>query len=54
MFIVLIFQRGSSAVILASQNGHTEIVKYLIEGNASLDLQTKVYCTLLSVLIETS
>ena len=29
--------------MLASFNGHTEIVKYLIEGKVSLDLQMQVY-----------
>ena len=29
--------------MFASENGHTEIVKYLIEAKASLDLQTQVY-----------
>ena len=30
--------------MLASENGHAEIVKYLIEAKASLDLQMQVYC----------
>ena len=30
--------------MLASRYGHTEIVKYLIEAKASLDLQIQVYC----------
>ena len=42
--IVLLFQDGASALILASQNGHSEIVKYLIEAKASLDLQRQVCC----------
>ena len=41
---VFSFQYGSSALMLASGNGHTEIVKYLTEAKASLDLQQKVYC----------
>ena len=41
---VFSFQDGWSALMLASRNGHKEIVKYLIEANASLDLQKKVYC----------
>ena len=40
--IVLLFQDGSSALMLASTNGHTDIVKYLIEARASLDLQQEV------------
>ena len=40
---VISFQDGSSALILASGNGHTETVKYLINAKASLDLQGKVY-----------
>ena len=31
-----------SALMLASEKGHTEIVKYLAEAKASLDLQTPV------------
>ena len=31
-----------SAVMLASKNGYTEIVKLLIESKASLDLQQRV------------
>ena len=38
------FQEGDSALMLASHYGHTEIVKYLIEAKASLDLQKQVYC----------
>ena len=38
------FQDGSSALILASEDGHSKIVKYLIEAKASLDLQKQVYC----------
>ena len=30
--------------MLASLNGHTEIVQYLIEAKASVDLQSQVYC----------
>ena len=41
---VFSFQDGSSALMLASGIGHTEIVKYLIDAKASLDLQQKVYC----------
>ena len=44
MYIVLLFQDGASALILASQNGHSEIVKDLIEAKASLDLQLQVCC----------
>ena len=31
-------------MMFASEKGHTEIVKYLIEAKASLDLQQKVCC----------
>ena len=36
-------QDGESALMLASGNGHTEIAKYLIEANASVNLQKQVY-----------
>ena len=43
---VFSFQDGWSALMMASCNGHTEIVKYLIEAKASLDLQKQVYSAL--------
>ena len=39
---VCLFQDGWSALLLAVANGFTEIVKHLIEANASPGLQTKV------------
>ena len=42
-------QNGCSALMLASQNGHTEVVKCLIEANSAVDLQSNVSCE--SVLI---
>ena len=38
------FQDGRSALMLASENGHTEVVKCLIEANSSVNLQSKVSC----------
>ena len=40
---VFSFQNGSSALMLALRNRHTEIAKYLIEAKASPDLQEEVY-----------
>ena len=40
---VFSFQDGWSALVLASRYGHAEIVKYLIEAKALLDLQKQVY-----------
>ena len=37
-------QVGWSALMLASVNGHTEVVKCLIEANSSVDLQLEVIC----------
>ena len=37
-------QDGESALMLASENGHTEVVKCLIEANSAVDLQSKVSC----------
>ena len=37
-------QDGVSALMLASQNGHTEVVKCLIEANSAVDHQSKVSC----------
>ena len=42
LMLLLSLQDGESALMLASENGHTEIVKYLLDSKASLDLQTKV------------
>ena len=38
----LSLQNGKSAFMLASEKGHTEIVKHLVEVKASLDLQSRV------------
>ena len=40
--LLLSLQDGKSALMWASQNGHTEIVKHLVEAKASLDLQSQV------------
>ena len=42
LMLPLSLQNGKSALMLASENGHTEIVKYHVESNASLDLQSQV------------
>ena len=35
-------QNDKSALMLALENGYTEIVKHLVEAKASLDLQSEV------------
>ena len=42
-------QDGESALMLASKNCRTEVVKCLIEANSTVDLQSKVSCN--SILI---
>ena len=42
LILLLSLQDGLTALMLASKNGHTEIVKYLVDSEASLDLQTQV------------
>ena len=42
LMLILSLQDGESALMLGSENGHTKIVKYLLDSKASLDLQTKV------------
>ena len=43
-FILIIsLQDGWSALMLASKERHTDIAKYIIEANGSVDLQTQVY-----------
>lgn len=41
IFIIL-FQTGSTALYLASQQGHNDVVKLLFEFGASTEFQTKV------------
>ena len=41
--LMLSFQDGLTALMPASALGDSEIVKFLIEANASLDLQRQVY-----------
>ena len=40
--LLLSLQLNVSALMLASEKGHTEIVKHLVEAKASLDLQSRV------------
>ena len=40
--LLLSLQLNESALILASEKGHTDIVKHLVEAKASLDLQSEV------------
>ena len=35
-------QQGTSPLFMASQDGHDEVVQLLLDGGASVDLQTKV------------
>ena len=42
-YLFFSFQDGESALMLASHYGYTEIAKYLIEANASVNLQKQVY-----------
>ncbi len=44
MDVTLLLQDGWTALMLASEDGHTEMVKYLIEASASVDIQTQVIC----------
>ena len=48
---VFSFQDGWSALMLASRYGHTEIVKYLIEAKALLDLQEEVYWAKIRIML---
>ena len=41
-YVTLVSQYDKSALMLASENGYTEIVKHLVEAQASLDLQSEV------------
>lgn len=50
IFIIL-FQTGSTALYLASQQGHNDVVKLLFEFGASTEFQTKVCSRVLTVYI---
>ena len=47
-------QDGWSALMVASENGHTEVVKCLIEANLAVDLQSKKFCKKKKILFKTS
>ena len=40
-FCVLFLQNELTALMLASENGHTQTVKYLVDAKAQLDLQKR-------------
>ena len=40
--LLLSLQNDESALMLASEKGHTEIVKHLVEAKVSIDLQARV------------
>ena len=50
LMLLLSLQDGESALMLASEKGHTDIVKYLLYSKASLDLQRKVGHQILNTL----
>ena len=50
MYPVYVFQYGDTAVMLAAENGHTDVVGLLIDAKADLDLQNKV-CFLITIYI---
>ena len=50
LMLPLSLQDGKSALMLASENGHTEIVKYLVDSKSSLDLQSQVDWTSYQIL----
>jgi ankyrin repeat protein len=39
---VIFFKDGRTALIIASEYGHFEIVKFFIENDADVNIQTKV------------
>jgi ankyrin repeat protein len=39
---MFVFQEGRTALIWAAMNGHTEVVKALIEGRADVEAKEKV------------
>ena len=53
MCVTLLLQDGWTALMLASQKGHTETVKCLIDTNASVDIREEVfyYCVFISYII---
>jgi ankyrin repeat protein len=45
--MIIIYKNGNTVLISASYNGHFEIVKLLINNNADLNIQDKVFIYLL-------
>ena len=45
MIMFALLQDGRSSLMLASQNGHHEVVKVLLSAGAKVDLQDKVSFT---------
>lgn len=43
------FQNGNTALMEASENGHSDVVKTLLENGASIQMQNKV-CVLCNVI----
>jgi hypothetical protein len=41
---MFVSQEGRTALIWAAMNGHTEVVKALIEGRANVEAKEKVRC----------
>ena len=42
VFVLLLFQGKSTALMLAAQNGHNDIVKYLIQKGANVHSSNEV------------
>ena len=51
MFPLLSIQNGSTPLLMASQEGHTTVVKLLLEAKAKPDLQNKVMFAVIAFLI---
>ena len=47
--IIIYLQDGGTALFIASQNGHTAVVKLLLEAKAKPDVPNKVICTVVAV-----
>ena len=45
-------QLGRTAVYCASKEGHSEVVKLLVQAGADLELQHKVYITIIMINME--
>ena len=43
-FVIIVFQEDGTPVMLATKNGHTDVVKFLVDHGADIHRQRAVSC----------